>query len=113
MPGNPREMITMAERRFPVRVRIAVSPGGFGQRYTDMMAWLDANCGAEGWAITPSGMHGVLNDAVSIFFLDAALASGFVARWCAGSRVETAAGVFKVREDEPVSRIGAGLHKTP
>jgi hypothetical protein len=28
MPGNPREMITMAERRFPVRVRLAVPPGG-------------------------------------------------------------------------------------
>jgi hypothetical protein len=24
MPGNPREMITLAERRFPVRIRIAV-----------------------------------------------------------------------------------------
>jgi hypothetical protein len=36
MPGNPREMITMAERRFPVRVRIGVPPGGFGQRYTEM-----------------------------------------------------------------------------
>jgi hypothetical protein len=28
MPGNPQEMITMAERRFPVRIRIAVPPGG-------------------------------------------------------------------------------------
>ena len=28
MPGNPREIITMAERRFPVRIRIAVPPGG-------------------------------------------------------------------------------------
>ena len=85
MPGNPREMITMAERRFPVRVRLAVPPGGFGQRYTDITAWLDENCGANGWAMTPSGMRGVLNDAVSIYFLDATLASAFVARWCAGS----------------------------
>ena len=65
MPGNPREMITMAERRFPARIRIGVPPGGFGQRYTEMTAWLDANCGADGWAITPSGVRGVLNDAVS------------------------------------------------
>src|SRR5205085_1602056 len=36
--------------------------------------------------MTPSGMRGVLNDAVSIYFLDATLASAFVARWCAGSR---------------------------
>jgi hypothetical protein len=31
MPGNPREMITSAERRFPVRIRIAVPPNGLGQ----------------------------------------------------------------------------------
>jgi hypothetical protein len=29
-------MITMAERRFPARIRIGVPPGGFGQRYTEM-----------------------------------------------------------------------------
>jgi hypothetical protein len=34
--------------------------------------------------MTPFGMRGVLNDAVSIYFLDATLASAFVARWCAG-----------------------------
>jgi hypothetical protein len=33
-----------------------------------MTAWLDANCGAEGWAMTPSGIRGVLNGAVSIYF---------------------------------------------
>jgi hypothetical protein len=32
--------------------------------------------------MTPSGMRGVLNDAVSIYFTDATLASAFVARWC-------------------------------
>jgi hypothetical protein len=31
-----------------------------------MTAWLDENCGADGWAMTPSGTRGVLNDAVSI-----------------------------------------------
>ena len=61
MPGNPRDMITNAERRFPVRIRVGVPPGGFGQRYTQMTAWLDENCGADGWAMTPSGMRGVLN----------------------------------------------------
>jgi hypothetical protein len=80
MPGNPREMITMAERRFPVRIRVGVPPNGFCQRYAQMTAWLDENCGADGWAITPSGIRGVLNDAVSIYFLDATLASAFVTR---------------------------------
>jgi hypothetical protein len=28
MPGNPRALITGAERRFPVRIRIAVPPEG-------------------------------------------------------------------------------------
>ena len=41
------------------------------------------------------------------------LASAFVARWCAGAKVETAGGVFTIREDEPEPRVGAGLHRTP
>ena len=69
--------------------------------------------GADGRAITPSGMRGVLNDAISIYFSDATLVSAFVARWCQGSKVETAGRVCQVREDEPVPRVGAGLHRTP
>jgi hypothetical protein len=111
MPGNARDMITTAERIFPVR--LGVPPGGLGQRYPQMTAWLDENCEADGWAITPSGIRGVLNDAISIYFTDATLASAFVARWCAGSKVETTGGLFQVREDEPAPRVGAGLHRTP
>ena len=74
MPGNRRDLITVAERRFPVRIRIGVPPGGLGQRYAQITDWLDENCGADGWAMTPSGTRGVLNDAVSIYFLDATLA---------------------------------------
>jgi len=55
----------------------------------------------------------VINDAVSIYFLDATLASAFVAWWCAGYKVETAEGVFRVRTDEPAARIPAGMHRTP
>src|ERR1700730_11490 len=62
MPGNPRDMITNAERRFPVRIRVGGPPGGFGQRYAQMTAWLDENCGADGWAMTPTGMRGFLNE---------------------------------------------------
>jgi hypothetical protein len=78
-----------------------------------MTGWLDENCGSDGWAMTPSAMRGVLNDAISIYFADATLASAFVARWCAVSKVETAGGVFRVRDDKPAPRIGAGLHRTP
>jgi hypothetical protein len=113
MPGKPREMIKLAERRSPVRIRIGVPAEGLGQRHTQITAWLDENCGADGWAMTPSGTPGVLNDALSIYFADAALASAFVARWCVGAKVETAGGVFKVREDELAPRVGAALLKTP
>jgi hypothetical protein len=55
----------------------------------------------------------VLNDALSIYFGDATLASTFVARWCVGTKVATAGGVFQVREDEPEPRVEAVLHRTP
>src|SRR5499433_2727029 len=99
MPGNPRNITTSAERRFAVRIRIAVPPSGLGQRYPQITAWLDENCGADGWAMTPSGTRGVLNDAVSVYFADATLASAFVARWCVSVKIETAGGVFRVREE--------------
>ena len=47
------------------------------------------------------------------YFADATLASAFVARWCASSKVEMAGGVFRVRDDDPTPRVGAGLHRTP
>jgi len=96
-----------------VRIRIGVPPEGLGQRYAQMTVWLDENCGADGWAMTSSGIRGVLNDAVSIYFFDAMLASAFVARWCAGYKVETAEGVFRVRADSPTPRAGSRLHRTP
>jgi hypothetical protein len=61
----------------PVRIRIAIPPGGLGQRHSQITAWLDANCGSDGWAMTPSGTRGVLNDAISIYFADATLAGAF------------------------------------
>jgi hypothetical protein len=102
-----------AERRFPVRIKIGIPPGGLGRRLDQMNVWLDANCGADGWAITPSGSRGVVNDALAICFADATLASAFVARWCVGAKVETVDGVFRVRDDEPTPWVGAGLHRTP
>ena len=54
----------------------------------------------------------MLNDALSIYFIDPTLASAFVARWCAGYKVETAEGVFRVCADEAMLRVGAGFHRT-
>ena len=113
MPGNPRAAIMLAERRFPVRIRIGIPPEGLGRRHAQLTAWLDENCGADGWAMTPSGTRGVLNDALSIYFSDPALGGAFVARWCIGYKVETAGGALRVREDEPTPRVEAGLHRSP
>ena len=70
MAASSKLMITEAERRFPCRIRLGISAGGFGARLTEMQSWLDENCGAEGWAMTPAGLRGVVNDAVAIYFLD-------------------------------------------
>ncbi|MGE5268553.1 MAG: hypothetical protein ACM3JG_02650, partial [Thiohalocapsa sp.] len=82
MAASSKVMIGAAERRFPVRLRIAVPPQGLGARLDAIKAWLDDNCGADCWAMTPSGRRGVVNDAVAIHLADAALAAAFVARWC-------------------------------
>jgi hypothetical protein len=52
-----------------------IPPGGLGEQ----QVWLDENCGADGWSMTPAGLRGVVNDALTIYFADAALASAFVA----------------------------------
>jgi hypothetical protein len=112
MAASSRLMITEAERRFPVRIKLALPAGGLGKRLGEMHAWLDENCRADGWAMTPSGLRGVLNDAVAIYFLDQTTAVGFVARWCAGSKFETANGALRVREDAPAPRVGVAAHRT-
>jgi hypothetical protein len=113
MATGSKAMIADAERRIPVRVRIAVLAGGFGQRLNAMHAWLDQNCGADGWMKTPAGLRGVVNDAVAIYFRDAALAAGFVARWCRQRAPEIAEGAFAIRDDDPVPPRPAPSHRTP
>jgi hypothetical protein len=102
-----------AERRFPVRIRIAVPDRGLGERLNQMHEWLDQNAGSDGWAMTPSGVRGMLNDPTSIFFADATIASAFVARWCRGHKAGAVDGLLWIRDDEPVPRVGAVHHKTP
>jgi hypothetical protein len=106
-------MITEAERRFPVRIKLAVPDGGFGRHLAEINRWLDENCGADAWAMTPAGLRGVVNDAVAIYFEDAALASAFVTRWCAGYKAESRNGIFRIRKDKPRRRVPAPDHKTP
>src|SRR5438045_9581609 len=112
MAARSRSMITEAERRFPVRIRIAADQG-LGARLDQMHQWLDQNAGADGWAMTPSGARGVVNDAIAVYFADAAIASAFVARWCAGHKAEVAEGLLRIRDDEPTQRISAAHHSSP
>ena len=106
-------MIAEAERRFPVRLKVEVPIGGFGVRLSQIHGWLDENCGADGWSMTPAGFRGIVNDAVAIYFRDVRLAGAFVARWCAAAQtVEVTEGAFRVREDEP-ARVRAPDHRTP
>ena len=102
-----------AERRYPVRVRIAVPPEGLGRQLEIMHAWLDETCGAEGWATAPAGTTGIANDALAFYFEDAAFAHAFVARFCCGYRVEAIAGAFAVRGDTRPARRSASVHRTP
>src|ERR1700733_1436372 len=99
---NPRSA-RYPGRRFPVRVIVAVPPGGFGPCFDLMEAWLNENCGADGWAITPAGL-GVLKDAVAVYLRDAGFTAAFVARWCAGE----VDGVYHARDDEPMPRAPVG-----
>jgi len=75
-----------SRRAMPLRTGSGALPPGRDRTSVgcekDGAAWVDENYGAS-WATTPAGMHGVVNDAQ---FLDATLASAFVARWCTGFR---------------------------
>lgn len=105
------------ERQFPVRVRIAVPPEGFGRQLTLMHDWLDGTCGADGWASAPAGFGGIRNDAVAFYFEDTAFAQAFVNRFCCGYRTveinRSVAGAFSLRTDAPKPRVIAPAHKTP
>src|SRR6516165_10297809 len=39
----------------PARPYLVECQQGLGERHTHITAWLDENCGADGWAMTPSG----------------------------------------------------------
>src|SRR4051812_6151286 len=104
MAASSRAIISRAERRFPLRVRIAVPLGGFGQQLDAMHAWLNQNCGADGWLMTAAGLRGLVNDAGAIYFPDAALAAAFVSRWCRQRLPDRADGAFGVRDDDPAPR---------
>lgn len=88
----------VSEIRFRVRVRIAVSASSLGDRRNQMQVWLDRHCGLNGWTMALTGGGGIINDAVAVYLIDAAIASAFVARWCEGQEAEIDEGVFVMRK---------------
>ena len=112
MAASSKLMIAEAECRFPVRIKIAIPKTGVVALH-EIHSWLDANCGADGWAITPAGFRGVVNDAMAVYFTDTALATAFVARWCARQEVDIAGGAFRFREDAPKPRVPGVAHSSP
>jgi hypothetical protein len=103
MPGNPRRQITdKAEERFPLRIVIRTPSGGFGQRYTTMMDWLDEHCGIGGWLIGPAGTRGIRNDAIGVYVGNPTCALAFIARWCVPGDPP---GMYEFRETEPEKRV--------
>jgi hypothetical protein len=109
MVALSRQLALEAERRFPVRLVVAVPPVGFGERLERMRAWLDETCGSDGWETAPDGMRGVVIDAIALYLREATFAAAFAARWCRPAED----GCYRLREDEPARRAPAGWHETP
>ena len=67
----PRKKIDDA--RFPVRIRIVVPPGGFGQGIHTMNQWLNEHVGADRWARHSDG------HATAFYFFEVRDANAFLA----------------------------------
>ena len=62
-----------------LRVIAAAPPITLRGASSRINAWLDGNCGADGWAITPAS-RAVVNDAIAVYLRDATFPAAFVAR---------------------------------
>jgi hypothetical protein len=76
----------LAERYFPVRVRVAVPQNGFGTQFDAMHAWLMAQVGRDAFWVGASSGPG-LSDAALFYFLDVETAKAFVDRFACGALV--------------------------
>lgn len=68
---------TMAERHFPVRVRVAVPQGGFGLQFDAMFSWLDQRVGKDRYW-HGGGSRTLGAEAVCFYFLTLDTAREFV-----------------------------------
>jgi len=70
----------LAERYFPVRVRVAVPETGFGAQLNHMQAWLDERVGFDGY-FTGSQTTVGMEDAMLVYFVDVKVAAEFCERF--------------------------------
>jgi hypothetical protein len=83
------------DRFFPVRVRIAVPRGGFGEQLNLMHGWLNMHAGRGSFAIhsASSDLNAALgSDAALFYFMDVSVAKAFVERFACGLAVVTVSG---------------------
>jgi len=69
-----------AERWFPVRIRVAVPPEGFGGQLDVMQRWLDATLGREAYWLGGEARAG-LPDSMLVCFMDIDGAHAFIDRF--------------------------------
>ena len=80
------------DRFFPVRVRIAVPQGGFGEQLNVMYGWLNMHAGRGNFAIhsAPNDLNAITGvDAALFYFMDVSVARAFVERFACGLAVVT------------------------
>jgi hypothetical protein len=76
----------LAERYFPVRVRIAVPAGGFGRQLDEMHGWHNLHLGRGRFSIQ-AAPNDLGADAAHFDFADIGLAHAFVERFACGLAV--------------------------
>ena len=81
---------TSDDRFFPVRVRIAVPQGGFGEQLNVMHGWLNMHVGRGNFAMhsAPNDLYAALTvEAVFFYFVDISVARAFIERFACGLAV--------------------------
>jgi hypothetical protein len=78
-PAAPQQVL--AERHFPVRVRMAVPARGIGSQFSIMCAWLDRHAGKSGY-FTGAEAGAGLRDGALFYVVDQKIAAAFVDRVC-------------------------------
>jgi hypothetical protein len=70
----------LAERHFPVRVRMAMPARGIGSQFSNMCAWLDRHAGESAY-FTGAEAGAGLRDGALFYVVDQKMAAAFVDRF--------------------------------